>query len=46
MQSLDLSELSAWLESEAWQGRFDGSALAGGKRLTAAIRPASELIAA
>ena len=36
MQSLDLSELSAWLESEAWQGRFDGSALAGGKRLTAA----------
>ena len=36
MQSLDLSELSAWLESEAWQGRFDGSALAGGKRFTAA----------
>lgn len=36
MQSLELSELSAWLESEAWQGRFDGGALAAGKRLAAA----------
>lgn len=36
MQSLELSELSAWLESEAWQGRFDGAALAGGKRFAAA----------
>ncbi len=35
MNSLEVGEIAAFLESEAWQGRFDGSALAGGKRYLA-----------
>lgn len=36
MSRLDTADLAALLGSDAWQGRFDGAALAGGRRLVAA----------
>ena len=41
MNTLEISDVAGFLESELWQGRFDGSALAAGKRLVASRQVAS-----
>jgi len=47
MKPLEIGDLSAFLASEVWQSRFDGAALASGKRLAAAkqvAKPDAELL--